>query len=103
MAPTMLAMLLEDPIGERYDLSSLRRIGYGAAAMPAEVLKRARARWPQVSFATGFGMTELSGNVMFLSPDDHVRAADQGLEILRSAGRQMPLARVRVVDDEGRD
>jgi acyl-CoA synthetase (AMP-forming)/AMP-acid ligase II len=103
MAPTMLAMLLEDPIGERYDLSSLRRIGYGASAMPAEVLKRARARWPGVNFSTGFGMTELSGNVMFLSPTDHDRAADQNLPILRSVGRQMPLARVRVVDDEGRD
>jgi acyl-CoA synthetase (AMP-forming)/AMP-acid ligase II len=103
MAPTMIAMLLEDPIGDRFDLSSLTRIGYGASAMPGEVLRKARARWPGVGFSTGFGMTELSGNVMFLSPADHDRAADQGLEILRSVGRQMPMARVRVVDDEGRD
>ncbi len=103
MAPTMLAMLLEDPIGHRYDLSSLRRIGYGAAAMPAEVLLRARQRWPGVTFQTGFGMTELSGNVMAMGAEDHIRAAEQGLPILRSVGRQMPLSRVRVVDDEGRD
>jgi acyl-CoA synthetase (AMP-forming)/AMP-acid ligase II len=103
MAPTMIAMLLEDPITERFDLSSLRRIGYGASSMPAEVLRRARAKWPGVGFSTGFGMTELSGNVMFMSPDDHDRAADQDLPILRSVGRQMPLARVRVVDDGGRD
>ncbi|WP_297695228.1 long-chain fatty acid--CoA ligase [Phenylobacterium sp.] len=103
MAPTMIAMLLENPVADRYDISSLRRIGYGASAMPAEVLRRARGRWPGVAFSTGFGMTELSGNVMFLSPADHDRAADQGLDILRSVGRQMPLARVRVVDDEGRD
>jgi acyl-CoA synthetase (AMP-forming)/AMP-acid ligase II len=103
MAPTMIAMLLEDPGTDRFDLSSLRRIGYGASSMPAEVLRKARARWPQVGFSTGFGMTELSGNVMFMSPADHNRAADGGLPILRSVGRQMPLARVRVVDDEGRD
>ena len=103
MAPTMIAMLLEDPVADRYDLTSLRRIGYGAAAMPGEVLRRARARWPGVAFSTGFGMTELSGNVMFLSPADHDRAADQGLDILGSVGRQMPLARVRVVDEAGRD
>jgi acyl-CoA synthetase (AMP-forming)/AMP-acid ligase II len=48
-------------------------------------------------------MTELSGNVMTLSAADHVRAAEEGLDILRSVGRQMPLARVRVVDDSGRD
>jgi acyl-CoA synthetase (AMP-forming)/AMP-acid ligase II len=103
MAPTMVAMLLEDPQTDAYDLSSLRRLGYGAAAMPGEVLRRARARWPQINFATGFGMTELSGNVMTLSAADHVRAAEQRLEILRSVGRQMPLARVRVVDEAGND
>ena len=103
MAPTMIAMLLEDPIGERYDLSSLRRVGYGASAMPGDVLRRARLRWPGVGFSTGFGMTELSGNVMYMGPADHERAADQGLEILRSVGRQMPLACVRVVDDDGVD
>ena len=103
MAPTMLAMLLEDPRTDQYDLSSLRRIGYGASSMPAEVLRRARGRWPGVGFSTGFGMTELSGNVMFMSPADHNRAADEGLEILRSVGRQLPLARVRVIDEAGRD
>jgi acyl-CoA synthetase (AMP-forming)/AMP-acid ligase II len=103
MAPTMIAMLLENPAADRFDLSTLRRIGYGAASMPAAVLRRARARWPGVAFSTGFGMTELSGNVMFLSPADHDRAAEAGLDILRSVGRQMPLARVRVVDEEGRD
>src|SRR5947209_19470497 len=103
MAPTMVAMLLEDPRTARFDISSLRRIGYGAASMPAEVLKKARRVWPGARFATGFGMTELAGNVFSLSSDDHDRAADQGLEILRSVGRQMPLAMVRVVDADGRD
>src|SRR5579871_450592 len=103
MAPTMIAMLLEDPLTARFDLSTLKRIGYGASSMPAEVLRKARVRWPGVGFSTGFGMTELAGNVMFMSPADHDRAADQGLPILRPVGRQMPLARVRVVDDEGRD
>src|SRR5439155_1767107 len=72
MAPTMIAMLMEDPRADAYDLSSLKRIGYGAAAMPAEVLKRAWAKWPQVGFTTGFGMTELAGNVMGLSSGEHV-------------------------------
>jgi acyl-CoA synthetase (AMP-forming)/AMP-acid ligase II len=103
MAPTMIAMLLEDARTDQYDLSSLRRVGYGASAMPGEVLRRARARWPQVGFSTGFGMTELAGNVMFMGRLDHERAAEQSLAILGSVGRQMPLARVRVIDDDGRD
>jgi acyl-CoA synthetase (AMP-forming)/AMP-acid ligase II len=103
MAPTMLAMLLENPMTDRYDLSSLRRLGYGASSMPGEVLRRTRARWPKIRFSTGFGMTELAGNVMYMGPQDHERAANQGLDILRSVGRQMPLARVRVVDETERD
>jgi acyl-CoA synthetase (AMP-forming)/AMP-acid ligase II len=71
--------------------------------MPGEVLRRARAKWPRIGFSTGFGMTELAGNVMFMGRADHERAADEGLEILRSVGRQMPFARVRVVDEEERD
>ena len=103
MAPTMIAMLLEDPITDRFDLSNLRRIGYGASSMPAEVLRKARLKWPGIGFSTGFGMTELAGNVMFMSPADHERAAEHDLPILRSVGRQMPLARVRVVDEAFRD
>ena len=48
-------------------------------------------------------MTELSGNVMFMGRQDHERAVEQGLEILRSVGRQMPLARVRIVDEQDED
>lgn len=102
-APTMIALLLDHPAMPRYDLSSLRNVGYGASAMPAAVLLRAREKWPQVRFGTGFGMTELSGNVMFLTADEHDRAIDEGLPILNSVGRQMLLARVRVVDEAMND
>lgn len=102
-APTMIAMLLDHPAMTRYDLSSLRNMGYGASAMPAAVLLRARERWPNVRFATGFGMTELAGNVMVLTADEHDRALDEGLPILNSVGRQMLLSQVRVVTEDGRD
>ena len=103
MAPTMLAMLMEDSATDDYDLSSLQRLGYGAAAMPGEVLRKAHERWPDIGFTTGFGMTELAGNVMVLDRRDHERAAAHGLANLASVGRQMPLARVRVIDDAGDD
>jgi len=103
MAPTMIAMLLESGMADDYDISSLKRIGYGASSMPAEVLRKARRQWPEVRFATGFGMTELSGNVMSLGSHDHDRAAEEGLEVLGSVGKQLPLSRVRVVDDAGHD
>ncbi|MGQ5702219.1 class I adenylate-forming enzyme family protein [Sandaracinobacteroides sp. A072] len=103
LAPTMIAMLLNHGSRGNYDLSSIRNIGYGASAMPPAVLLRAREVWPGVRFATGFGMTELGGNVMVLTAGEHDRAVDEGLPILNSVGRQMLLARVRVVDEAGRD
>lgn len=102
-APTMIAMLLEHPDIDRYDLSTLRNIGYGASAMPAEVIRRTRARWPEMKFGTGFGMTELAGNVMVLLSEEHDNALRDGSDVLSSVGHQMPLAKVRVVDDDGND
>jgi acyl-CoA synthetase (AMP-forming)/AMP-acid ligase II len=103
MAPTMLNMLLQDPALDRYDLSSLTSIGYGAASMPAETLRRAMERFPGMEFSTGFGMTELSGNVMYFSNEGHQRALAEDVTVLGSVGKQMPLATVRVVADDMRD
>jgi acyl-CoA synthetase (AMP-forming)/AMP-acid ligase II len=100
VAPTMLNMLLLHPAIDEFELTSLRSIGYGSAAMPAEVLRRAMARLPQVEFSTGFGMTELAGNVMYLSNEAHHEALAGDESVLRSVGRPMPLAMVRVVDDD---
>jgi acyl-CoA synthetase (AMP-forming)/AMP-acid ligase II len=100
VAPTMLSMLLRHPKIAAYDLTSVRRMGYGAAPMPLEVLKRGMAQFPQARFLTGFGMTELGGNVLYQSPDAHLRALAGEPDLLASVGRPMPLGAVRVVDDQ---
>jgi acyl-CoA synthetase (AMP-forming)/AMP-acid ligase II len=48
-------------------------------------------------------MTELGGNVLYQSPDAHLRALAGEPELLASVGRPMPLGAVRVVDDNLRD
>ena len=103
IAPTMLAMVLEDPRVDDHDTSSLRQIAYGASAMPPEIIRAAMARWPHVGFGTGFGMTELCGNVVYLSRDEHLHALEREPSVLASCGRPMPLAQVRIIDDAGRD
>ena len=102
LAPTMINMLLNDPAIGRYDLGSLRSLGYGASSIPAEVLRKAMARFGPI-FTQGFGMTELAGNVVFMSKADHVRAAREAPELLRAAGRVGALAEVRILDEAGRD
>ena len=67
----MLAMLLELPDLESYDLSSLRLITYGASPMPEPVLQECLRRLPQVRFAQSYGMTELSPVATMLGAEHH--------------------------------
>jgi acyl-CoA synthetase (AMP-forming)/AMP-acid ligase II len=103
IAPTMLAMVLNHPQLDAYDTSSLRQMVYGASAMPAEVIRAAMARWPGVGFGTAFGMTELAGNVLYLPREQHLRGLQGDAEALAACGLPMPLASVRLLDDDGRD
>ncbi|MDY7103854.1 MAG: long-chain-fatty-acid--CoA ligase [Actinomycetota bacterium] len=102
VAPTMLAMILDHPALDDHDLSSLRSLGYGAAAMPVEVLRRAIRRFGPI-VRSGFGMTELAGNVLVFTSEAHERAVAGEEHLLASCGVPMSLAEVRVVDDEDRE
>ena len=100
LAPTMIAMLLAHPDYAVADLRSVRTIGYGASAMPESLLQRLLAE-PGVGLCQSYGMTELSGSVAFLTVEDHQRAARGESELLRSVGKPLPTARIKLVDDAG--
>lgn len=105
LAATMLAALLDladsDPhrLGQ---LRSLRSIAYGAAPMPSDLLRRADDLLG-VDLAQGYGMTELSGNAVFLDAATHRRGLDGEPEVLLTAGRPAPGVEVRIVDESDRD
>ena len=99
LAPTMFTFLLQHPRIDDYDLSSLRSIAYGAAAMPVAVLKEALDRFGPVVYS-GFGMTELAGNVLVHPKAAHSRAIGGDEHLLAACGVPMPLAVVRVADDD---
>ncbi len=98
MAPTMLNMVLQHPKVDEYALTTLRGIGYGAAAMPVEVLRTAIRRFGPIVYS-GFGMTELGGNVLTFPKKDHERAVHGEEHLLASCGTPMCLADVKVVDE----
>jgi long-chain acyl-CoA synthetase len=99
--PTMLSMLLELPNLASYDLSSLRMITYGASPMPETVLAECMRRFPAVRFAQSYGMTELSPVATILGPEDHLPGAPK--RHLRSAGRAISSAEIKVVDARDRE
>jgi acyl-CoA synthetase (AMP-forming)/AMP-acid ligase II len=88
LAPTMIAMLLDADVDHDL-LSQVRSIGYGASPVPATVLRRGVARWG-CDFSQGYGMTELSGNAVFLGPAEHRAAAAGDERLLRAAGYPAP-------------
>ena len=91
LAATMLSSLLD---AHPAPLPPLRLIAYGAAPMPAALLRRAaEVLGDDVGFAQGYGMTELSGNAVFLDPDEHRRG------LASRAGRPGPGVELRVLDD----
>ena len=89
----MLNMLLQHPKIDEYELDSLRSIGYGAAAMPVEVLRAAIERFGPIVYS-GFGMTELGGNVLTFPKPAHVRAVN-GEEHLLAVVRHADVPRRR--------
>jgi acyl-CoA synthetase (AMP-forming)/AMP-acid ligase II len=99
LAPTMIAMLLDHPDVTDADLATVRALGYGASPIPGPVLARVVERWDW-DCSQGFGMTELSGNAIFLGPDEHRAAARGDSRLLVAAGRPAPGVDVRLGDGD---
>ena len=103
LVPAMIQAVLvavPDVAQRRYD--SLRLIVYGASPIAADVLRRAMEVFG-CDFAQGYGMTETTAALTFLSPEDHRRALRDKPELLLSAGRPLPGTRIRVVRSDGTD
>ena len=99
LAPTMVTMLLEHPNFSPGRLSSLRRIGYGAAPMAEPLLQQVLATLPEVGLSQGYGMTELAGNAVYLDAAAHQRAATSHPELLTAAGVAAPGTELRIAAD----
>lgn len=74
LAPTMISMLLDHPSFHFNDLQSIRNIGYGASTIPKPLLQKLLNE-SNIGLCQGYGMTELSGNAVFLTEQDHILAA----------------------------
>ena len=103
LAPTMITMLLNSPAVDRYDLSSLRFIGYGGSPMYVEDLKRAVRRWGPI-LCQIYGQGECPMTISMLTPADHRPIDDPAAQSrLASAGRVRDDITVAVLDNEDRE
>jgi acyl-CoA synthetase (AMP-forming)/AMP-acid ligase II len=97
--PAVLLFLLQAPGCRQTDFSSLRHVVYGASPIPLDLLREAVATF-HCDFGQVYGMTETTGSITYLPPEDHDPA---GTPRMRSCGRPLAAAEIRVVDDLGRE
>lgn len=97
MVPTMIAMTFDHPQFRPERLASLSDLVYGASPMPAGLLDRLLSLLPGVGAWEGYGMTECSSVLTFLTHEDH-RA---GGRRLRSAGRPVMGVSITILDESG--
>lgn len=100
MVPTQLYRLLALPGAERYDLSSLRNIFYGAAPISPSKLQDLRARFGDI-FTQIYASTEHPAVATCMTQRDHANA-ERDPSHLASAGRAVPGVEINIVDDFGK-
>lgn len=102
LAPTMIRSILDLPHMARRDLSSLKTLGYGAAAMPVALLRRALERFGPI-LVQRYGSTE-AAVVSYLDKPDHLPDGTPGeAQRLASAGKPGPMAEIAVRRADGTD
>ena len=102
LVPTMIVMILAYPELKNYDLSSLKNIRYGASPISPETLKKAIQVFGNV-FVQSYGLTEGLNSVTMLRKEDHILdGSEKSLKRLGSIGREVTIARVRIMDEEGK-
>ena len=79
------------------DFSKLRYILYGASPIAAALLKECIAVFG-CGFVQMYGMTETTGTIVVLQPEDHV----EGRDCMRSAGRAQPGVELAILDADGK-
>ncbi len=102
LVPAMLQWVLAEPGARDAEFPLLELVIYGAAPMPVPLLEDALQTFG-CSFLQGYGLTETSGVLTVLRPEDH-RWPDGETPPARlaSAGRCISCCDVRVIHPDGR-
>jgi long-chain acyl-CoA synthetase len=96
LVPTMINMLTQFPELRKYDLTSLRHLGYGGSPMAPDLVHRTRQVLPNVKLVQVYGLSETGFLTGLL---DHEHTEDK----LMSCGRPCVGVEVAVVDESGKE
>jgi acyl-CoA synthetase (AMP-forming)/AMP-acid ligase II len=98
MVPAAMQIVLRDRRAREVDYSRVKYVLYGASPIPLNLLKEAMEVFG-CGFVQMYGMTETSGTIVALPPEDHQAT---GGPRMRSAGKALPGVELAILDEEGR-
>ena len=97
LVPAAMKIVANLPRAKDVDFSQLKFMLYGASPMPLPLLKQAIDVF-SCGFAQFYGMTETSGTISALPPEDHDL---EGNERMRSVGKALLGVEIVIMDDAG--
>ncbi len=97
IVPAAMKFVMDHPLAATTDFSALKYILYGASPIPLDLLRRAMDVF-KCGFVQLYGMTEATGSVTYLPPEDH---DPNGNQRMRSAGKPFPGVEIRIADAKG--
>jgi acyl-CoA synthetase (AMP-forming)/AMP-acid ligase II len=100
LVPTALQMLVGWPRAKDTDFGNVRSVTYGAAPIPLELLRECIKTMPKALFCQQYGMTETTGTICILPPEDH---DPEGNERMRGIGIPLPGVEMKIVDADRKE
>jgi acyl-CoA synthetase (AMP-forming)/AMP-acid ligase II len=97
MVPAAMQFVVRQPRARQMDFSRLKYMLYGASPIPAALLKECIEVF-KCGFVQMYGMTETTGTIVALPPEDHI----EGLDRMRSAGKALPGVELAILDVDGK-
>jgi long-chain acyl-CoA synthetase len=97
IVPAALQIIVRQPRSHEVDFGRLRYILYGASPIPVDLLRECMEVFG-CGFCQQYGMTETSGAIAYLPPEDH---NPDGNTRMRAAGLPMPGVQIKIVDAQG--
>jgi acyl-CoA synthetase (AMP-forming)/AMP-acid ligase II len=95
--PAAMQFVVRQKRARHVDFSRLKYMFYGASPIPAALLKECIEVF-KCGFVQMYGMTETTGTIVALPPEDHV----EGLDRMRSAGKALPGIELAILDADGK-
>ncbi|MGA9319873.1 MAG: fatty acid--CoA ligase [Xanthobacteraceae bacterium] len=99
LVPALMLFLMQVPQCQTTDFSSLELVAYGASPAPIDLVRKALKMFG-CGLAQVYGLTETTGAITYLPPEDH---DETNAARLKSCGKAMTGIDIRVVDSEGND